>query len=76
MTTRLRVTVAGPLSTAAVSAIHARYDAVIRPRRVDGATVLDLQGLDQPAIRGLLTLLWDLGHDVVAVADEPKERTS
>jgi hypothetical protein len=33
---------------------------------------------DQPALRALLTLLWDLGHDVVAVLqprpDVAKER--
>ena len=46
-----------------------------RPRR-SATTVLDVDGLDQPAIRGLLTLLWDLGHDVVAVISQPKERLS
>jgi hypothetical protein len=76
VTTRFRVIVAGPMSTAATSAIHARYGVVISTRRVDGETVLDLEGLDQAAIRGLLTLLWDFGHDVVAVANQPKERTS
>jgi len=32
--------------------------------------------LDQPAIRGVLTLLWDLGHDVVAVTNQSKEHSS
>ncbi|WP_395729690.1 hypothetical protein [Nakamurella sp.] len=76
MTARLRVTVAGPLSTAATSAVQARYDVVIGPRRAGDETVLDLEELDQSAIRGLLTLLWDFGHDVVAVTNETKERTS
>lgn len=76
MTARVRVIVAGPLSAAATSAIQARYDVVGNTRRVDGETVLDLEELDQPAIRGLLTLLWDFGHDVVAVTNETRERTS
>jgi hypothetical protein len=76
VTAHVRVIVAGPLSAAATSAITARYDLVGNTRRVDGETVLDLKGLDQPAIRGLLTLLWDFGHDVVAVANETKEPTS
>jgi hypothetical protein len=76
VTAHVRVVVAGPLSAAATSAIQARYDVVGNTRRADGETVLDLEGLDQPAIRGLLTLLWDFGHDVVAVTDETKERTS
>ncbi len=69
-----RVTVAGPLSAAATSSVLAQYD-VVATHRLDGDTVIDLDGLDQPAIRGLLTLLWDFGHDVIAVSHQPKEYT-
>ena len=76
MTAHCRVTVAGPLGEAATRAIRAQYDVVISTQRVKGETVLDLDGVDQSAIRGLLTLLWDFGHDVVAVSHQPKERMS
>jgi len=49
---------------------------VLSINRLDRKTVLDIDGLDQPSIRGLLTLLWDLGHDIVAVDSQPKERLS
>ena len=69
VTARCRVTVAGQLCGAAAGTIRAQYDdAVISIQRIDSATVLDLDGLDQSALRGLLTLLWDFGHDVVAVS--------
>lgn len=68
-----RVTASGPLSAAAAQAIRARYDCVVLSTS-DHRTVLDLDGLDQSALRGLLTLLWDFGHDVIAVSDQPRER--
>jgi hypothetical protein len=77
VTARCRVTVAGPLGAAATRAIRAQYDRVtLSTQRTNRETVLDLDGLDQPALRGLLILLWDFGHDVVAVSHQPKERTS
>jgi hypothetical protein len=76
-TGRCRVTVEGPLGAAATLALRSRYDRVIlTTRRAGRRTVLDLDGLDQPALRGLLMLLWDFGHDVVAVSNQPRERTS
>ena len=71
-----RVTVAGPLSLAAGQALRSQFGRALSVSRGDQTTVLDLDGLDQPAIRGLLTLLWDLGHDVVAVISQSKERLS
>ena len=73
---RFRVIVAGPLSAGATRALQAQYGQALTIDRVDRETVLDLDGLDQPAIRGVLTLLWDLGHDVVAVTNQSKERSS
>jgi len=71
-----RITVAGPLSVAAGRALRSQFGPSLRVGRSDQTIVLDLDGLDQPAIRGLLTLLWDLGHDVVAVRSQSKERLS
>jgi hypothetical protein len=71
-----RVTVAGPLSTAATRALRSQYGRALSIDRVDHESVLQLDGLDQPAIRGLLTLLWDLGHEVVTVTNQSTERPS
>jgi hypothetical protein len=76
MTARCRVTVAGPLSQAATRALQGQYGQALSIDRVNRETVLDLDALDQPAIRGVLTLLWDLGHEVVAVTNQSKERSS
>ena len=71
-----RITVAGPLSTAAGRALWSQFGRALKIIRFDQTTVLDLDGLDQSAIRGLLTLLWDLNHDVVAITNQPKDRLS
>lgn len=75
-TVRCRVAVAGPLSAVATRALRAQYGQALSIDRVDRETVLDLDGLDQSAVRGLLTLLWDLGHDVVVVTNQATERSS
>lgn len=69
MTTTYRVTVAGPLPGSLAGVIRSRFAGVtIRPgtRR----TALELDAVDQPALRALLTLLWDVGHDVLSVTIE------
>jgi len=71
-----QITVAGPLSAAASRALGSQFGPVLSINRLDRKTVLDIDGLDQPSIRGLLTLLWDLGHDIVAVDSQTKERLS
>ncbi len=77
VTAHWRITVAGPLSAAASGSIRGQYDHVVFSAQPgDGHTVLDLDNLDQPALRGLLTLLWDFGHDVVAVSNQTEERMS
>ena len=74
MSVHYRVTVAGPVSRAAAEAIRARFGRVgIHPRPDD--TVLGPAGLDQPALRALLTLLWDGGHEVRSVSSS-KENPS
>lgn len=61
------ITVAGPLSAAAGRTLRAQFGRELSINRLEHETVLDLDGLDQAAIRGLLTRLWDLGQDLVAV---------
>jgi hypothetical protein len=60
---RYRIIVAGSLSQAAGQLITARFgpSAVIDDSRRD--TTVELAA-DQAALRALLTMLWDLGHEV------------
>jgi hypothetical protein len=57
------VVVAGPLSRAARAAIDDRFTGATVSAR-GGATLIAMAGADQAALRALVTLLWDLGHDV------------
>jgi hypothetical protein len=76
MTSRYRLTLAGRLPASVAAVIRARFgDVEIRPGA--DTTVLDLAVADQPALRALLTLLWDVGHEVLLVMSLPaKEITS
>jgi len=72
---RYRLSVKGSLYRTAVDLLDHRYGATacVVPDGED--TVVELSG-DQAALRTLLTLLWDLGHEVLAVvgrdtADQP-----
>lgn len=61
-----RLVVVGRLSHPLVDTIDARFGAAaeIRPSGSDTAVLLTA---DQPSLRALLTLLWDVGHELVAV---------
>jgi hypothetical protein len=69
MNLRYRVGVAAPLPTGVVAEIERRFGAVRitegRPATAHGNV------LDQAALRGLLTLLWDANADVVSVRIRP-----
>ena len=60
-----RLVVAGPLSRLLVNTIDARFGsaASVEPTGSDTAVLLTA---DQSSLRALLTLLWDVGHDLVA----------
>lgn len=77
MTSPYRVTVTGPLSRSAVNVIHTRFAGVtIRPgtvHQLGGHTVMEVDLVDQSALRALLTLLWDVGHDVLSVDSLPSQ---
>jgi hypothetical protein len=62
-----RLVVVGRLSHLLVDTIDARFGAAaeIRPSGSDTAVLLTA---DQPSLRALLTLLWDVGHELVAVS--------
>ncbi|MDT7582140.1 MAG: hypothetical protein QOK35_3404, partial [Pseudonocardiales bacterium] len=45
--------------------IRTRFDHVSAPG-ADGTTLV-VDGVDQAAVRALLTLLWDAGHEVLSL---------
>jgi hypothetical protein len=61
-----RLTVAGPLPSSVAAIIGERF-AGVHMRTAAAATVLDVRCADQPALRALLTLIWDAGHDVLSL---------
>ena len=67
-----RLVVAGRLSHLLVDTIDARFGAAasIRPSGGDTAVLLTA---DQSALRALLTLLWDVGHELVTVTGCPAD---
>jgi hypothetical protein len=67
---RYRLVVAGRLSETAVELIGSRFGPAASVAVQGSDSRVDLAG-DQPALRALLTLLWDLGHDLLVVGDPP-----
>ena len=68
MTDQYQLTVAGRLPDAVTETIVARFGDGIRIGSVGGRTMLNAQDLDQPALRAMLVLLWDFGHEVLSVS--------
>ena len=56
------LTVRGPVPGSLTDTIRTRFD------RVSLDTVLVVDDVDQAAVRALLTLLWDAGHDVIGLS--------
>jgi len=56
------LTVRGPVPGSLTDTIRTRFD------RVSLGTVLVVDDVDQAAVRALLTLLWDAGHDVIGLS--------
>ena len=68
MTGCYQLTVVGRLPSSVTTTIVARFGDGVRIRPIDGRTTLTLGAIDQPALRALLILLWDFGHDVLAMS--------
>jgi hypothetical protein len=69
------LTVAGRVARSVLDTIEDRFD-LRAARRPDGPadrespsrTILTVAGVDQPAVRALMIMLWDSGHDVLAMS--------
>ena len=68
--TRYRLCVTGPVPSRLVETITHRFGNILVGRNGED-TVLETVLVDQPALRALLTLLWDAGHDVHDVSSTP-----
>jgi hypothetical protein len=68
-----RLVVAGPPSRLLVDTIDARFGsaASVGPSGRDTAVLLTA---DQSSLRALLTLLWDVGHELVTVSAGPDQQ--
>ncbi|HEX8508565.1 MAG TPA: hypothetical protein VF635_03585 [Propionibacteriaceae bacterium] len=65
-----RLIVAGPLSQTVAQLIDARFGLAVSVNPNGADTAVDFTA-DQPALRALLTLLWDFGHDLIAILECP-----
>jgi hypothetical protein len=70
MTRPCRIVVDGPLSRSAQVAIGDRFSATTMTS-TGSTTVVELACVDEPAVRAVLILLWDLGHNVLSLTHDP-----
>lgn len=69
---RCVVTVLGPIAESVTDAIRTRFDGVAV--RTGDRTVVVIDGVDQAAVRAMMILLWDSGHEVVTMELTPTGR--
>jgi hypothetical protein len=67
VTLRYRVGVAASLPTGVAAEIERRFGPVRATTVRDRGVVLDGDLMDQSALRGLLTLLWDVNAELVSL---------
>ena len=63
---RYELSVTGRLPTTVRELIADRFGSAVLIRAEENETVVGIDG-DQASLRALLTLLWDVGHDVASV---------
>lgn len=65
-----RLIVAGRIAHAAADIIEARFGSAASIHTDGADTAIDLAA-DQPSLRALVTLLWDVGHDLLSISQCP-----
>jgi hypothetical protein len=68
---RCELVVSGPVARSVIETITARFG----PPSVDRG-VLTVEGVDHAAIRALMVLLWDTGHEVLAMSVRERRSNS
>ena len=66
---RCALTVNGAVAGSVVDTIRERFDTVVTRR--SGRTELTVDAVDQAAVRAVTTMLWDSGHEVLALSVIP-----
>lgn len=66
---RCELTVRGPVAGSVLAAVRARFD--MEAASTSDRTVLTVGGADQAAVRALMIMLWDSGHEVLTMSTEP-----
>jgi hypothetical protein len=66
---RCELTVRGPIAGSVVAAMRARFD--VESASASGHTILTVDRADQAAVRALMIMLWDSGHEVLAMSTAP-----
>ena len=69
---RCVLAVSGPVAHSVAHAISERFDAHLT--RAGDSTVLIVGAVDQAAVRAVMIMLWDSGHEVVAMSIRPADR--
>lgn len=72
---RYRLIIAGRISDTFATLIYARFGTAVSIDSGSTNATVDLAA-DQAALRALLTLLWDLGHELVAIRPQHEQQTS
>ena len=70
--TRYELRLRAPIAHTLLDVIRTRFDHVTTPG-ADG-TVLIIENIDQAAVRALLILLWDTGHEVLCLEEVNHDR--
>ena len=66
---RCELTVTGPLAGSVLETMQSRFDAMAT--RHPDRTVVVARSVDQAAVRALMVMLWDSGHEVLGDVDSP-----
>jgi 2-keto-3-deoxy-6-phosphogluconate aldolase len=71
----LELSLRGPVAERVAEQIRSRFGEIAIRTGAAPGTVLVVQGVDPAAQRALLILLWDTGHDVLAMhaSGEPEQ---
>ena len=73
---QLQLTVPRPIADSVLELSKDRFDNVTAVAVPGPGTVLTITGLDQAGERALLNLLWDTGHEVLAMAVRERRSNS
>jgi hypothetical protein len=66
---RCELTVTGQLAGSVIETLRSRF--TVASIRAADSTVVTVDGVDQAAVRAVMILLWDTGHEVLTMTTSP-----